>query len=108
MFLALTVGSAAPPLLPFVPLHWLGVGFYGMLPFWTAVPGGKVAPQMPPAVPGTRTPWGRYVAWGVCDGIESGQPSLFRQVRHACAPRVCAVRSMGQTQPLMNRVKLEI
>ena len=91
-----------------------GVGFYGMLPFWTArhirppipslapfperfrkcrwiifaeyqesanpsrfmefavitgfpvpqaEPRGAVAPGMPAATPGTRTPWGRYVSW---------------------------------------------
>ena len=40
-----------------------GVGFYGTLPFWTAEPGGKVAPGMPAASPGARTPWGKYISW---------------------------------------------
>eukprot|EP00039_Didymoeca_costata_P021245 m.343908 g.343908 ORF g.343908 m.343908 type:complete len:1136 (-) comp23516_c0_seq1:322-3729(-) len=42
-----------------------GVGFYGMLPFWTANPNGNVAPGMPPAKPSTpsRVPWGKYVTW---------------------------------------------
>eukprot|EP00040_Diaphanoeca_grandis_P001923 m.20086 g.20086 ORF g.20086 m.20086 type:complete len:1168 (+) comp12740_c0_seq1:136-3639(+) len=43
-----------------------GVGFYGMLPYWTADPGGPVAPGMPPAINvlfGSRTPWGKFVTW---------------------------------------------
>lgn len=41
------------------------VGFYGMLPFWTADPGGPSAPGMPSAnkSSGSRTPWGKFVSW---------------------------------------------
>lgn len=48
------------------------IGFYGMLPFWTADPGGPVAPGMPLATnaSGSRTPWGKYVTWNG-DGVES-------------------------------------
>jgi hypothetical protein len=40
-----------------------GVGFFGMLPFWTAVPGGPSAPRSPPANKSSseRRPWGRFV-----------------------------------------------
>lgn len=42
-----------------------GIGFYGMLPFFTGNPGGAVAPGMPPATPDqpSRRPWGQWVTW---------------------------------------------
>jgi hypothetical protein len=41
------------------------VGFYGELPFWTADPGGPVAPSTPVASEGSseRFPWGRFITW---------------------------------------------
>jgi hypothetical protein len=53
-----------------------GVGFYGLLPFWTHIPGGKVAPSMPAATPGTRTPWGKYVSW---NGVMQNGKSAWSQ-----------------------------
>ena len=47
-----------------------GVGFYGMLPFWTADVGGPVAPGMPPSnrSAASRTPWGKFVTWNPTPG----------------------------------------
>jgi hypothetical protein len=37
------------------------IGFYGVLPFWTADPSGPVAPGMPPAL--RRKYWGKYLSY---------------------------------------------
>ena len=39
------------------------VGFYGVLPLWTADPDGPVAPGRPPTNSSMRRPWGRPVTW---------------------------------------------
>ena len=50
-----------------------GVGFYGILPFWTADPTGPVAPGMPSTSSKSRLPWGKRVTWNG----GSGQYSTF-------------------------------
>ena len=50
------------------------VGFYGILPFWTADPGGPAAPSTAPSNSSSRKVWGRFVTW---DGANTtdGQPA---------------------------------
>jgi hypothetical protein len=51
-----------------------GVGFYGMLPFWTAHPGSPGAADMPASngtTTGSRTPWERVVTWNGGDVVNT-------------------------------------